>query len=309
MRRLATIQPFGPSRVEVPLVGGLGNQLFIYAFGLALSLSDAFKVTLLQTNSSIGNNTHGVKLLDQLELPPSLVSIKQSGRFRRLSYGLGRRLPFQDHRATCYVDGNQFPSHDDLIRELNKRSAVYRLNGYFQSPDSLRSLQASGLLLNVTPKSPSNWYIDQLRRISRGKRVGLHIRRGDTLSAMGHGVLSMRFYEEALRVIGNEKDSEPVLVFSDDPRSVFCELASMRSPLKFEIVSPPSDASVAESLSLMSMCSSLIIGNSTFSWWAANTGIKGKRVVSPSLWSPGGKAPIAPVNPANWLDLPPDWLS
>jgi hypothetical protein len=307
MRRMPKSSTSSISKVEIPVVGGLGNQLFIYAFGLALSLAESHEVRFLQTKSGLGNNTHGIRLLDQLELSSPLVTFRDSNAFSRLSYGVGRRLRFQKRRSPVYLEESDFRNTEDLVGQLCSRAAEYRLTGYFQSPDSTRALQALGLMTSLTPKSPSSWYLQSLSGIADANRIGMHIRRGDTVKIPSHGLLSLGYYEKSLSRIKSGADFGPVLVFSDDPQAVAKELANIRSPFDFEIVCPPNDSKASESMALMSQCSTLIIGNSTFSWWAANSGSLDKRVIAPALWSPAGKLPIPPVDGRSWEEVCPEW--
>ena len=78
-------------------------------------------------------------------------------------------------------------------------------------------------------------------------------------------------------------DSTNVLIFSDD--SEWCHQQKLFEDDRFMI--SDNDSGYVD-MCLMSMCTDFIIANSSFSWWAAWLGNKGK-VVAPSNWFPDNK--------------------
>jgi hypothetical protein len=93
-----------------------------------------------------------------------------------------------------------------------------------------------------------------------------------------------------------------VYVFSDD-----IEHAQALFPdSNFNFVSEPIDSIAAESMFLMSACSTLIIANSTFSWWGAALGNKEKEVYAPQKWFRCLEDPKDLI-PANWIRVKSCW--
>ena len=113
-----------------------------------------------------------------------------------------------------------------------------------------------------------------------GKVIGLHIRRKDYLTNPNHHFVGLDYYKKALSMFDN---STNVLVFSDDP--AWCHGESMFADDRFMI--SDNDSGYVD-MCLMSMCTDFIIGNSSFSWWAAWLGNKGK-VIAPKNWFPDQK--------------------
>ena len=110
--------------------------------------------------------------------------------------------------------------------------------------------------------------------------VGLHIRRQDYLTNPNHCALDMSYYKKALKQF--EYDV-PVIVFSDDP--AWCHEQDLFQDDRF-MISENESGYIDQCL--MSMCSDFIIANSSFSWWAAWLGNRGK-VVAPKKWFPDDK--------------------
>ena len=113
-----------------------------------------------------------------------------------------------------------------------------------------------------------------------GKAIGLHIRRTDYLTNPNHHFVGLDYYKKALSMFDN---STNVLVLSDDPK--WCHEQSLFQDDRFMI--SDSESGYID-MCLMSMCTDYIIANSSFSWWAAWLGNKGK-VVAPKNWFPDSK--------------------
>jgi len=112
------------------------------------------------------------------------------------------------------------------------------------------------------------------------KAIGLHIRRTDYLTNPNHHFVGLDYYKKALSMLD---DSTNVLVFSDD--SDWCHSEPMFADDRFMI--SDNDNGYVD-MCLMSMCTDFIIGNSSFSWWAAWLGNRGK-VIAPKNWFPDDK--------------------
>lgn len=102
----------------------------------------------------------------------------------------------------------------------------------------------------------------------------VHIRRGDYVtSATTHGLISAEHYKRLI-----QRDL-PLVIGTDDIKSS----ESIISELMPTVVYSPSNSSAWQALKMMAMAESLILANSTLSWWggflASNNG---KSVFSPS---------------------------
>tara|TARA_B100001989_G_scaffold84813_1_gene58857 strand:+ start:329 stop:1120 length:792 start_codon:yes stop_codon:yes gene_type:complete len=106
--------------------------------------------------------------------------------------------------------------------------------------------------------------------------IALHIRRGDFIwNNAHHPPLGLDYYEKALKEFDDDRN---VIIFSDDTK--WCKEQNLFESDRF-IVAEDNDQ--FHDLCLMSMCDDFIIANSTFSWWGAWLGNRGK-VIAPKKW-------------------------
>jgi len=122
----------------------------------------------------------------------------------------------------------------------------------------------------------------------------IHVRRGDYLKLKNHHpVQGLGYYKEAMKLVPCDK----FLVFSDDVK--WCKKVFNGDQF---IVSEPAPQEV--DFNMMIACSHHIIGNSSFSWWAAYLGDNpDKVVVAPKNWF-GPK--LAETHKLDDL-IPPNW--
>ena len=132
---------------------------------------------------------------------------------------------------------------------------------------------------------------DMMDNLESDEVIGLHIRRQDYLTNPNHCALDMSYYEEALKRF--EYDV-PVIVFSDDP--AWCHEQDLFQDDRF-MISENESGYIDQCL--MSMCSNFIIANSSFSWWAAWLGNRGK-VIAPKKWFPHNKHDTKDIYCEGW---------
>jgi len=161
------------------------------------------------------------------------------------------------------------------------------LHGYFQSwkyfehcQDYIREI--------FRPREPED------SNLFRGL-CAVHVRRGDYVQfPEHHPTMEMTYYNQAIERVPASK----FLIFSDDVK--WCEKNFIGD--KFIVTDP---ASSAIDFRMMMACNHFIIGNSSFSWWAAWLGEhQDKVVVAPQKWF--GTA-LVNTHPTRDL-IPPDWV-
>lgn len=283
--------------IVIEPLGGLGNQLFVYGAGLAVSRR--LGVPLV---ADLGKIQHDKKR--KFELSSFRNSLEEIGFFPAPS-----GPAFHWHRSVASKIGNSGrfrdfhyetnPGFDARFLDVSDGS---RLRGYFQSWRYVESVsrELRGELQDV--RNPSKWFFKQTADLrSLGDWVGVHVRRGDYKNWPDMPVAEI-YYERALGLLSDLGAAHPVVVFSDE-----IELAR-----KFSIwrrfsnvlfVDNHPSAKPIEMMLLMSMASHLVIANSTFSWWSAWLGKKERRrVIYPLPW---GDTPFVNQDlvPADWIGL------
>lgn len=275
----------------VQLTDGLGNQLFQYAFALALQK---------QTGREV--------VLDRSWFP------EFGGRLRKATprtYGMGcysLRLPMytaaQTH-AFLYGKGllgiirEKLHCKKKLLSEsrCSLSPLLYAddtvLKGFYQQAcyaDSVRPLLLEDLSLPECSLNAENLRILAEIKQQGSKAVFVHIRRGDYVNPDNvnvFGVCSAEYYAKAEALLAEKIGHDlHLFIFSDDPEWV---KENYRTSFPFTCVDI-NDADAAHfDINLMRHCSHAIIANSTFSWWGAwLISNPDKIVVAPSSWRADG---------------------
>jgi len=279
--------------IIVRLSDGLGNQMFQYAFGRALSAR------------------HGV---------PLRLDLSAYRHERKRSYGLNRFLTLEafvtDEEARCVVTRPlastepwwsqpvvkepHFHYDDNVTRVPSSGYFV----GYWQSERHFRDLAAL-IRLEFTPKQPlAGVNLDVARMIASRNAVSLHVRRGDYVSDRTvntlHGVCSLDYYRSAVAHVAARVEKPEFFVFTDDPDWT---RANLKLDFPAYLVTQNQDAPV-EDLRLMTLCRHHIIANSSFSWWGAWLGERpGQVVCAPQRWFGTYPHDTRDLVPERWVRL------
>ncbi|MFK7840344.1 MAG: alpha-1,2-fucosyltransferase [Bdellovibrionales bacterium] len=280
--------------ITLNLSGGLGNQMFQYASGLALAKhnSTALKLDLSEflhyPLRSYMLNCY--KLSDEVKFNAGI-------KFKWLQK-IKNRLPDPNKYTEphYHYDPNFFEAKDG-----------FSVTGYFQSENYFKAIE-NDIRDHFTIKenlSSSSANIE--KQIKAAKHaVSLHVRRGDyvsdTKTQKVHGSASEDYYKSA---VGHliEKLGEDIhfFIFSDDTQYAqsnfdFCQQKT--------IVSGNDDAP-HEDMYLMSQCHHNILANSSFSWWGAWLNEhKDKNVIAPAQWFSAEtlkEKSIADLFPKDWI--------
>jgi len=274
---------------------GLGNEMFQYAIGRALSIRLerplVLDISLLFQSPGWGFDLPCMRLGKQ--------------RVRDLPYPLWlARMKALRGLASCGVELMRFVDEPDLRfwREATQTRQPCVLRGFWQSERYFESISAQlrdefTIVREQDPRSAAC-----LARIRRSNSIGLHVRRGDYLVARGeedfHGTCSGEYYDAALKLVLSRLASDTELyVFSDD-------MAWARENIRYDLPTEYVDWNAGrdyEDLRLMSECRALIMANSTFSWWAGWLNPRPEKlVVAPRQWyrAPGAESDL-PKSP--WL--------
>lgn len=137
-----------------------------------------------------------------------------------------------------------------------------------------------------------------IERINNWNSVSVHIRRGDYLKhkELYGGICTDYYYDEAIKKIQNNVRSPYYIFFSDDPMWVkqHFNLPNM------EIVDWNTGENSFIDMYLMSQCDYMILANSTFSYWAARFNKKAKKVFCPIKWQNGNPVDITL---SEWIEV------
>lgn len=293
----------GIPMIAVRLMGGLGNQLFQYAFGR--QLSHRLGVPLHLDLRSYGEIVPGQTLRSyELAVYPIRAEIakpEQLPRLNRTRPGklwndvlskLSLNMSIVEHLPPGYR--NDLPL---------KRNALYI--GYWQSANYFPKI-VDELRKELTPLAePNAANAGYASKIAAGHAVSLHVRRGDYASVahtnQTHGLAPLEYYCEAIRVMRERIPSAVFFVFSDDLAWCRVNLPLGESAV---FVEGNGGAMAYEDLRLMSRCNHHIIANSSFSWWGAFLNPStAKVVIAPARWFADASLDTTGMVPPEWLRM------
>jgi hypothetical protein len=255
--------------VTVNLMGGVGNQIFQYAYSRALA-AQGREVYL--TNIQVVNVTdHRIYSLDGFNTVVKLYNPPPIGA------------------APFYESGLPF---DPKMLAVPEPTIVY---GYFQTEKYFLHIEDS-IRKELSLKNPLSEKAQVLaKEIQNCNSVSLHVRRGDYLQLLAfHGMVDPSYYSAALEVITKQVSNSKVYIFSDDTK--WCKENFTG------IIVETGDK--FEDLYLMSLCRHNVIVNSSFSWWAAWLNANpDKIVVAPREWFSSKDLDSRDVVPEKWLKI------
>lgn len=284
------------------LTGGLGNQLFTYA-RLALHANELSIPLLL--DGSISERVLGqtpdlfdFKLMNEDQIHASNYGVVG----KQIERALWRTRATQKltNRYQTNLLGNQ--------NELPREGQNWKVRGFFQdfnvAHDFIKTFSKKPFLLKAES--------DKLQRYSSNiqnkKTLAIHMRRGDYLNYKeSFGVLSDRYYFQALHAMTENVDIGQILIFTDSPDLVDGFGRDLSLPA--EIVSPK-DLSTSENMILMSRCDALITSNSTYSFWAAIFADH-KNTIAPYPWfrSEDDWLNSSNLNNPEWINCKSLWMN
>lgn len=261
----------------VRLWGGIGNQLFQYAFGEFLRYN--YNLDVRYDIASFGNSDK-LREYELAIIAPNLPTVSNI-RFSRYRGIVNRCLRALYSVKNKFVIERDFTS--EIIENRRKISEIY-LQGYWQEEKYAKILIEKNLYLPQY-EFPLELEAIKMQILSSRNSVALHVRRGDYFNPKNvgtWGVCNVDYYEKAISYVEGLKGDCHIFVFSDD-------LKWVKDNLKFEgLVTfvPNYNVSQYWYIYLMSLCGNNIISNSSFSWWGAYLNNKNdKIVISPSKWN------------------------
>jgi hypothetical protein len=154
-------------------------------------------------------------------------------------------------------------------------------------------------------KVETDWFKQMSELVNQQESVVMHVRRGDLVESSNWGTLGTRYYEEGLESL-NFKSLDKLFVFSDSPERVKKEFSRSKFLKNAIFVNPPTDASAAESLILMSRTNRIVTANSTYSLWSAILS-QGAQIVCPSQFYKVQSEINQETSQYNWIKIEPYW--
>lgn len=293
--------------IIVKLKGGMGNQMFQYALGRALSLK--YKdplcldlVTLLDRTprSGVYKTAFYEYNLDVFNVDAKLMSESEVGSYYRTIISKIRRGLLYLKSFVIKTRGVEKYFHfDPEIKSIGPNAC---LDGYWQSPKYFSEVEDT-IRKDFTFKEKFSDKIENLmQKIKNQNSVCVHIRRGDYIGNPLHDIVGKDYYVKGIEKIKELTNVDKIYVFSNDIK--WCEEnIKFNYPTMFvgdEYVGKKDEGHLA----LMSACRNFVITNSSFSWWAAwLSENKNKIVVCPKQWFGDPTIDTSDLIPENWIRI------
>lgn len=256
--------------------GGLGNQLFQYAFGYAMARRNNKKLILDPLFAGdrkyqleffeIDYRNHFIGFIEEFFLKKMNNYQRKHIRFTLLKISLFRYLNI------CEKLSYQFDK--DIIKNIQGKKIYYE--GFWQSWKYFDEYKEDIKRQFQYKQELSQTALEYKEKIQMSNSISIHIRRTDYLTTGDNYVVPKDYYYKALDKLGYDCTKHALFVFSDDKDYVNQEFGD----LNFCLVNNIDDI---EEFILMSACKHHIIANSTFSWWAAYLSSENGKVVAPII--------------------------
>lgn len=271
----------------VKYIGGLGNQMFIYAFSVALR--ETFRQEILvDTHYYKSRNFHNGLEIERI-FGIHLTEAKLSDKLKMSWY-------FPNYWIDYHLLG-KLPARKNTVRELSGQKVNLELledssdkfyDGYWQSYqyfDSYRDVILKEFTFpNISIEDKLNFELNE-RLNNEENSVGIHIRRGDYLKNWKYrGLCGIDYYQKAIAYILEHIKSPKFFLFSDDIGWVKENISPLLKGYDVTFVNWNHSINSYKDMQLMAMCKNLIIANSSFSWWAAYLNQNNPIVVAPEKW-------------------------
>lgn len=243
------------------LKGGLGNQIFEYAFNLYLKEQTAQNVTFLRRRRGRLSRVENTELYQVFD-----VDVKTAPYLRRWEYKIAKF----------------FKRKGIIAKEHNMSLQSSFFEGYWQDLKYYETRPQNWIKFRQFALSLQNQKTIEDMRSSNS--VFIHVRRGNYMSKRNYekfgSVCSKEYYLRAIEYAQANLENPKFFIFSND-----IEWIKENLPIRDSvIVSWNQDDDSYLDLYLMTHCKHAIIANSTFSYWGAYLGEKKGCVIYPQKW-------------------------
>jgi hypothetical protein len=282
----------------VKIIGGLGNQMFQYAFYLALKqFCTDIKVDLSAFQSYELHNNFELNRIFNIKFDTA----SKKNRLN-LSYQ-GNEFYIRVIRKLCKYKNTEFiEPHLGFFEQVFRLDGDTYYDGYWQSYKYFCNIEdlirTSFEFSNI--KSEKN--LRCIKQISTSNSIGIHIRLGDYVNNPVYAdICTVEYYKKAINHMRNNVINPVFYIFSNDISYCMNNLDILGGCY---FIDWNTGYNSYLDMYLMSHCKHNIIANSSFSWWAAwlNTS-EDKIVIAPSRWLNDTRININDILLPAWIKL------
>lgn len=292
------------------LIGGLGNQMFQYAAGLALAQRKGQDLRLDLTSLRKYRLHQGYQL-DQIFAGDFRVA-STLDLLRVLGFGMRRGV-----RGSVTPDPHlpdpqkgpkiRQPTHNYWQGFTQLPPKTY-LAGYWQSPKYFAGCEEQVARAFTFRETLTGRNAEVAQKMRSATSVSLHVRRGDYVQNAKvnafHGVCDWPYYRAAIAHMRDALPAPHFFVFSDDMDAAKAEFGAGAD---LTYVTGNSGQVSYRDMMLMAQCRHHVIANSSFSWWGAwlaraqGAADEAQIVIAPKVWFAGSPEPMEDIYMPHWL--------
>lgn len=290
--------------IGVRLMGGLGNQMFQYAFARRVAHdknTDFVMDRVFFENIAEGDTTREYEI-DCFNITERFLSANKRPNEEPINYtgvfGKGRFLKHKLKGQSWHI--YREPHHNFDAKALKQPNNTYFI-GYWQTEKYFADIRDILLRDFSFKHAPTGKNKSLLAEITKTDSVSVHVRRGDYVANPAtnkfHGPKEEAYYRAALAPILKQVKKPNLFVFSDEPEWCKENLSFEGLPTTYV----EGNEKGFEDMRLMMHCKHNVIANSSFSWWAAWLNQNpSKVVVGPKKWFNDATVNTKDVIPKSW---------
>ena len=279
--------------IIIRLKGGLGNQMFQYAFGRLLAVKNNAEVKFEFSGDK--KDTRREYKLDKFN---TSVQFAGPDEAKNLQYPFGIVSRVIEKVKTIVLKRYNIGYEPGLLGRKNGY-----LEGYWQSYkylEPIKDILAKELALKEPVDQKHKTILEKMRDTNS---VCVQVRRGDYVTdpktSLEHRTFGLEYYDKAFEFL-KKKVANPILfVFSDD-------IEWCKNNLKPDLPVFFSDPAMPdyEDFALAVRCKHDIIANSSFGFWAAWLNDNpGKIVIAPKKWNNKHQKEHDNLLPPEWIKI------
>lgn len=269
----------------VQILGGLGNQMFQYAFAVVLKQKFGGDVLIDTTTFKTYPLHNGFELDNVFNLSLKAADKKQVAKLYH--WFTGNYNIVRIYRHLLPKKKNEFreieaqPFNPDIFN--NDGNNYY--SGYWQDYRYYVDYKQQIKKELSFKQPPTGKNKDYYNLFSTDNYVSVHIRRGDYMSDKGFGgICNTEYYKNAIVYIKEKMGNVKFAFFSNDFEYVKQEIAPLCGTDSIFVDWNRGNDSYND-IRLMSACRTNILANSSFSWWSGFLNIHTNPiVVAPKKW-------------------------
>lgn len=290
--------------------GGLGNQLFEYAFAKKitkeLNQSLILDLSWIQSRDFVRENyTYRDYQLELLDIVVPLMEHPDRDWYKKKNKNEIRII--NEPRYFDFDNSfNFWKQFDHLIEDLKTEERIIYFDGFWQKSsyflDIIDDLKKE---IHIGKKYENSMY-DQITK-SKSPTCAIHIRRGDFVTNPDNhdfysNLTENEYLKNAVKYMNDKLENPHYFIFSDDIQ--WCiENLNIEGEHTFVNIPYKYDPTIQD-LFLMKSCQNFIIPTSTFSLWAALlSDNKNSIVIAPKQWYKEERIYVDGFIPENWIRL------